>query len=677
MKNIRKRDKGITLIVLVITIIILLILAGITISSLTESGLFLKAKESKVVHIKAEMKEQLQIAISDLQIEKMGNATLNDINEEWLDKQLNDYEKKLEEDTETGGKIITIKKNDSIGRFLIDEELNVIELETTGIMLSYKATSVDESNANIVISVIAIEDKIETIEIDGAQIENVKGKESINIDYTVQLSKEYTIKVISEKGIEKQDIINIKIPKTPIIPDITLSYPVVALNQVKAPIAEIEIEYDNSEGIFNYYSLDNGTTWEKYTGRITVQSGTERVKAKSEYKKCKGIYSESEKETKVEEKDDTLKPNAYDKNLETGETYNNAKYPIPNLTSETNGHTSVRFFVDETTWGERLKINYKVNYSLGYYRAMKCAFLGKDNEIIKTDSYDTLTTGEIHEIDEMWIPENTRTIILYCADLEFIIYELKVTDEAILKIGSYVIYDVTYTDMGITKIEYDNSEYGKCGWRILDIGEYDENSKTYTGTKLISTGIPMNLKYYSTTPNDWWGTEGYKEDKVVYGLKENFAQIPFEKIESGESEIGKGYYYNTITNKNPSSQYNTNTGAILLTNKAIKVSNVTLEEMNKARYGDEYNESKANDRTSFATTNGLFDLRKTFNGETSQYWIATKSEGLGNNEGFLNTIDGLASIGSRNWYNIGVRPVITLKSGIKIKKEKMGMFSIE
>ena len=42
-----KRKSGITLISLVLTIIILLILAGITISSLTNTGIFRKAKEAK------------------------------------------------------------------------------------------------------------------------------------------------------------------------------------------------------------------------------------------------------------------------------------------------------------------------------------------------------------------------------------------------------------------------------------------------------------------------------------------------------------------------------------------------------------------------------------------------------------------------------------------------------
>ena len=46
-KNINN-PKGITLVALVITIVILLILAGISISALTNTGLFAKATDAKV-----------------------------------------------------------------------------------------------------------------------------------------------------------------------------------------------------------------------------------------------------------------------------------------------------------------------------------------------------------------------------------------------------------------------------------------------------------------------------------------------------------------------------------------------------------------------------------------------------------------------------------------------------
>ena len=66
----KNKEKGITLIALVITIIILLILAGVGISALIQTGLMEKTNEAKEKHIKSEMKEQFTIAISQLQTEK-------------------------------------------------------------------------------------------------------------------------------------------------------------------------------------------------------------------------------------------------------------------------------------------------------------------------------------------------------------------------------------------------------------------------------------------------------------------------------------------------------------------------------------------------------------------------------------------------------------------------------
>ena len=53
----RNKDKGITLIALVITIIILLILAGISISALTNQGLFKNAKIAQNATEKAEAEQ--------------------------------------------------------------------------------------------------------------------------------------------------------------------------------------------------------------------------------------------------------------------------------------------------------------------------------------------------------------------------------------------------------------------------------------------------------------------------------------------------------------------------------------------------------------------------------------------------------------------------------------------
>lgn len=61
MKTLRKKENEITLIALVITIIILLILVGVTITQLTGSGLFEKAKLAKQKSEDAEEQENTML----------------------------------------------------------------------------------------------------------------------------------------------------------------------------------------------------------------------------------------------------------------------------------------------------------------------------------------------------------------------------------------------------------------------------------------------------------------------------------------------------------------------------------------------------------------------------------------------------------------------------------------
>ena len=64
MNSIRKKNKGITLIALVITIVVLLILAGITIAALRgDNGILTRAKEAKEKTEKGNIIEQVNLAI--------------------------------------------------------------------------------------------------------------------------------------------------------------------------------------------------------------------------------------------------------------------------------------------------------------------------------------------------------------------------------------------------------------------------------------------------------------------------------------------------------------------------------------------------------------------------------------------------------------------------------------
>lgn len=72
----KKQEKGITLIALVITIIVLLILAGISIAMLTgENGILTKADNAKEGTKRAEVIENAKLDILEYEIENEGKIT--------------------------------------------------------------------------------------------------------------------------------------------------------------------------------------------------------------------------------------------------------------------------------------------------------------------------------------------------------------------------------------------------------------------------------------------------------------------------------------------------------------------------------------------------------------------------------------------------------------------------
>ena len=80
MKKIEK-NKGITLIALIVTIIVLLILAGVTISTLTgESGIMIKASDAKKETAKANAEERVRIEVLG-SCDESGNVNIEKLNE--------------------------------------------------------------------------------------------------------------------------------------------------------------------------------------------------------------------------------------------------------------------------------------------------------------------------------------------------------------------------------------------------------------------------------------------------------------------------------------------------------------------------------------------------------------------------------------------------------------------
>lgn len=126
-----KNNKGVTLVSLVVTIIILLILAGISISSVVgDNGLLNKATTSKTATEKKEEEEQLQIMLNNYAANEltMEETTLK----EYLDeKKINGELTEVKEKIGSNGKKtieVTVKKHPII----VDvDKCEVIENEGT------------------------------------------------------------------------------------------------------------------------------------------------------------------------------------------------------------------------------------------------------------------------------------------------------------------------------------------------------------------------------------------------------------------------------------------------------------------------------------------------------------------------------------------------------------------
>ena len=119
MKKIIKSKKGITLISLVVTIIILLILAGISIGMLSgDNSIIGQAGNAKTQTDIAQEKEILQTA----SLAAMGKSKYGDITKEKLDNELNNYPEIEDTEQTDNGIVVTFKSNRA---YLVDYDGDV------------------------------------------------------------------------------------------------------------------------------------------------------------------------------------------------------------------------------------------------------------------------------------------------------------------------------------------------------------------------------------------------------------------------------------------------------------------------------------------------------------------------------------------------------------------------
>jgi len=231
----RKKNNGITLIALVITIIILLILAGISIAMLTgENGILTKAWQAKDSYQKEAAREKVQIAVLNYQVNEE-NTTLYDelrkiegitLIEPDNEREgppyrviVDGYEFIVGEDLKiSGGEKVEIKRAPEIKEVKYETEGTEAPLE---VMIT-AVTKDEEGIKQIKVSYIKREG--ETVKYEDIAIENegnVMGKE-VKITVQIPANGEYVIQVIGKNGtITKKEIIIDNLVKDTILATIT------------------------------------------------------------------------------------------------------------------------------------------------------------------------------------------------------------------------------------------------------------------------------------------------------------------------------------------------------------------------------------------------------------------------------------------------------------------------
>ena len=247
-------NKGITLVALVITIIILLILAGISIQAITNTGLFANAKKAKEKSMEGQLKEEISLAIQSIQTEEIykGNSvTLETLAGGQLEKELKDITAELAE-----GEINGEYKD---YEYTIDDKFNVtINGLVTGVRIKGNA----EVQTGYVFEGNTVEIKV-TASITEGTITGIEAPEEATIKtdtsatekvYTVNKNGAYVFKITSDAGKTKN--ITAKVENILAAPQITVS-------EVTGNSFKINVENDYPEGAITEYRYSVGGTVKK------------------------------------------------------------------------------------------------------------------------------------------------------------------------------------------------------------------------------------------------------------------------------------------------------------------------------------------------------------------------------------------------------------------------------
>ncbi len=265
-EKIIRKEKGITLIALVITIIVLLILAGVSIATLTgQNGVLTKANSAKNKTEEAGVKEEIELAVQEIITERYDKETLSvkkiaDYLPEKLEKiviyevledKIRGQYKGYDFEINSSFVVKIVGKSEETITYTIEPEGYTKDFVTITLQVEFK------NNASIV-QLTPVEEGVETLE--------------ANKKFKVTKNGNYIFKLLTSNQIEKQVTIPIKkidriAPNVKIEIDETTNY---INGKVKAKVTlkdlEAGVELSKSKWIINQSSNEIGNNLEDYTG---------------------------------------------------------------------------------------------------------------------------------------------------------------------------------------------------------------------------------------------------------------------------------------------------------------------------------------------------------------------------------------------------------------------------
>ena len=654
-----KEENAITLVALVVTLIILLVLAGITIATLGgENGLIAKVNKAKKAHIQSEMQEQLTLALNELQLDKKGNASLDDVTQEWISSVISsDYNPIITEDASIDGKLVVMNKSDVTGKFLINQnlEINKTEYNVSTLEFEYKTVKIENGKVQILIKITDKINGINQVDYPDPSEKSLimqSRKDLVGIDYSVELGKEYKFVITTGDGNKTEKTIKIE----DYFYNITKSLGESATIDNNATKAAYNKTYETTVSAEGNYAITGLTV--TMGGQPVTTSGNNVVDVntgKIKIEKVTGDINITVTTKKLEIQYTTVAVSKSNSSTATSsEEANTIEKGTPlyiNIIATIEGKSCKVVLKADNSKEVPYQVTTNGKYTFKVSGTYNNKTISEDKEI--TINQYMSAQGAVKYDAGNWTKEEIEDLQgqnLYMINKEKTYNEtfnLNDSNSGLnLTFGGFTYEGDTKNTSAISSgdiitsrnqsvscyngdIEYKPSY---SGWQILESEE--KNGKTYV-KKITHAGSPENFAYYYKTSRD--------NRRVEYLLSSGMRQTEYGTL-SDKKTVIKPRSWQMYVDKNQKG---------LIANTTDKNGN-SIKDIHLMTYDEAYEITN-----SISLTDGVRNIGVS-------YWLAT-ADTRKESPVWHVKYDGTIAFDSRWGYCWGIRPVISLTSGVYIK----------